>query len=683
MVDKAGPQWTGPAGESSGAPVAVYDTEVRVAERWTVAPQLTVHVDREEPADLAELAWRSVGGAEATVVFEEGMGAFRGYRRAVDGSLQEYRGIESRGGARPGELRKVRVRTFATEEAREDGAAIGGELRLVLDDGAGPVERVTWRDRQGAFASVALRTLPAALGTVPVAVNRVVASDEYQQAGEVAGNLLSPGPAKWLARKSTATLDFMLPEPTVVTAYRLTAGNDYRDRDPRDWRLRGSMDGLAWFTLDSQVGQSFPSRLQERGYDVANSTAYARYRLDISRNWGGLPETQLNRVELLTTDEPGVIGAVVPVSRVLASYEAAGFGEVAENVLRSDAGKWLGWPRPAWLEFHLPQPTAVTAYTLTSANDHCARDPKDWSLQGSLDGDTWVTLDRRTGETFSERFLVREFTVDNATPYPHYRLHVTDNDGDVHDVQLNRVQLLVKNDDRVFAGGDFVGVLRRSDGPAVSYRGKGVAGTTERRGPSMGDGKATMVPRTAERLDHLEPPRPEMVEPFGGGKGFRFKIRNVRIDGLGDAIRVRGGGSHEVSFEVLHDCPECGNAINQVIVGLAGEERAQASVWNGKQRSGGPVRVVNRGSDVAALAEDNPGPAEWVNVSCQIVVPDTPGTYSIRARYAQAYQGRVMTAEGRAMPQPEYQEVLGWWKVDRPEGPGPESAIGTIVVVGG
>jgi hypothetical protein len=39
-----------------------------------------------------------------------------------------------------------------------------------------------------------------------------------------------------------------------------------------------------------------------------------------------------------------------------------------------------------------------------------------------------------------------------------------------------------------------------------------------------------------------------------------------------------------------------------------------------------------------------------------------------------------MTAEGRAIPQPEYQDVLGWWKVDRPEGPGPESAIGTIVV---
>ncbi|MEV7211312.1 MULTISPECIES: hypothetical protein [unclassified Streptomyces] len=172
----------------------------------------------------------------------------------------------------------------------------------------------------------------------------------------------------------------------------------------------------------------------------------------------------------------------------------------------------------------------------------------------------------------------------------------------------------------------------------------------------------------------------EMVEPYGDGTGFRFKIRNVEIDGRADVVHVRGGGSHEVTFDLLHDCSECGNAVNQVIVGLAGQDRAQASVWNGKQRSGGGVKVVNPGTRVEALAEDNPGPAQWVNVTCDVVVPDKPGVYSVRARYAQAYQGRLMTVEGRALPQPEYQDVLGWWKVDRPEGPGPESTIGTIVV---
>jgi hypothetical protein len=207
------------------------------------------------------------------------------------------------------------------------------------------------------------------------------------------------------------------------------------------------------------------------------------------------------------------------------------------------------------------------------------------------------------------------------------------------------------------------------------------AGTERTAGRHLSPG--TLSPGAAKvmsRAATAKSPGAAMVEPYGGGTGFRFKIRNVAIDGQGDTVRVRGGGSHEVSFEVLHDCPECGNAVNQVIVGLAGQDRAQSSVWNGKQRSGGGAKVVNSGTDVAAVAEDNPGPAEWVAVSCDIVVPDGPGTYSVRARYAQAYQGRLMTAEGRAIPQPEYQDVLGWWKVDRPDGPGPGSAIGTIIV---
>lgn len=536
IVEPTYPYPTGPAGHLSGAPVAVYDTEVRVAERWAGAPQLMVRLDRGEPFELMELAWRSDGGAEATIVFEDGMRAFRGHRRAIDGSLQEYRGTEGGRRSGPGETRDLRVRTFVTEEVRENGRVISGELRLVLDDGGAPVERVTWRDRRGTFISVALRTAPAVRSTVPVAVDEVVASDEYEEAGEVAGHLLGPGPDKWLARESTATLDFVLSEPAVVTAYRLTAGNDYRDRDPRDWRLRGSMDGKTWFTLDSRVGQSFPERSQEREYAVVNSTAYPRYRLDIGRNWGGLPETQLNRVQLLTTDETGLIGTAVPVSRVVASHEYGAAGEVAGNVLRSDGGKWLAWPRPAWLEFHLPRPAAVTAYALTSANDHCARDPKDWLLQGSLDGDTWVTLDRRAGETFSERFLVREFTVANATPYPRYRLYVTDNEGDVREVQLTRVQLLVKNDDRFPALGEFFGILRRADGPAVGYRGKGVVEMTEPREP--GREAAAVVPSAAELGGVPAPtrspfamPTAEPTEPLSALEGYDgINLLTVRTD---------------------------------------------------------------------------------------------------------------------------------------------------------
>lgn len=105
------------------------------------------------------------------------------------------------------------------------------------------------------------------------------------------------------------------------------------------------------------------------------------------------------------------------------------------------------------------------------------------------------------------------------------------------------------------------------------------------------------------------------MEDFGKPQpGFRFKIKNVKINNQGNVITVSKGGEIPVTMELLHDSTSCANAVNQVIVGIGGEERAQLSVWNGKQRTGGTLKSVNPGTPVQALAEDNSGPTEWVRV---------------------------------------------------------------------
>lgn len=185
---------------------------------------------------------------------------------------------------------------------------------------------------------------------------------------------------------------------------------------------------------------------------------------------------------------------------------------------------------------------------------------------------------------------------------------------------------------------------------------------------------------TIARTPRLEPIPEVFTEPYGGGSGFRFKIRRVKINNQGKVVTVTKGGELPVTMEMLHDCESCGNAVNQVIVGLGGEKRAQLSVWNGKQRSGGPALVVNPGTSLAAPAEDNPGPAEWVKVYFTIRVPNRPGVYYLRARYAQDYQGNLLTREGLQSPQPPFEKVLGWWTVDRPSGPTSASNIGAIIV---
>ncbi|MGI5229749.1 ThuA domain-containing protein [Actinoallomurus sp. CA-142502] len=92
--------------------------------------------------------------------------------------------------------------------------------------------------------------------------------------------------------------------------------------------------------------------------------------------------------------------------------------------------KWLAHAKSGWVQAKAEKPVAVAHYALTSANDYPGRDPKDWTLQGSQDGKSWTDLDKRSGESFDQRFQTKEYTFKNTTEYAYYRLDVTANSGE-------------------------------------------------------------------------------------------------------------------------------------------------------------------------------------------------------------------------------------------------------------
>jgi predicted alpha-1,2-mannosidase len=115
--------------------------------------------------------------------------------------------------------------------------------------------------------------------------------------------------------------------------------------------------------------------------------------------------------------------------------------EVKENLVDgSSQSKWLTFHSTGWAAFTLSEPIAVVRYALTSANDAADRDPKDWTLSGSDDGQAWTELDHQTGQDFADRFQTKEYAVANTHAYLHYRLDVTANHGD-DIVQLAELQL--------------------------------------------------------------------------------------------------------------------------------------------------------------------------------------------------------------------------------------------------
>lgn len=82
------------------------------------------------------------------------------------------------------------------------------------------------------------------------------------------------------------------------------------------------------------------------------------------------------------------------------------------------------FPANFWAQLSFETAKIVGAYTMTSANDAEARDPKNWRLQGSNDGTNWTDLDVQTDILFTAYKQTKRFEFDNNTPYKHYRLRI-------------------------------------------------------------------------------------------------------------------------------------------------------------------------------------------------------------------------------------------------------------------
>ncbi|MFP5079792.1 ATP/GTP-binding protein [Pedobacter sp. JCM 36344] len=74
--------------------------------------------------------------------------------------------------------------------------------------------------------------------------------------------------------------------PAVANVYTLTSANDAHPRDPKSWRLEGSLNGTNWVQLDTRQDIDFSSYFETKLFDFPNTVAYGYYRLTILTNHG-------------------------------------------------------------------------------------------------------------------------------------------------------------------------------------------------------------------------------------------------------------------------------------------------------------------------------------------------------------------------------------------------------------
>jgi hypothetical protein len=107
---------------------------------------------------------------------------------------------------------------------------------------------------------------------------------------------------KWLQLGgSDLWLSYYFPEGRTIQHYTVTSGDDVPGRDPTDWRLEGSMNGVDWETIDTRQDIDFPQRRQQKGFQISNENAYSYYRFYIAAN-SGADAVQLQELEFIGLD---------------------------------------------------------------------------------------------------------------------------------------------------------------------------------------------------------------------------------------------------------------------------------------------------------------------------------------------------------------------------------------------
>ena len=81
------------------------------------------------------------------------------------------------------------------------------------------------------------------------------------------------------------------------------------------------------------------------------------------------------------------------------------------------------------------------AYGITASKSEPTRDPANWTLEGSNDGNTWTKIDTRSGETFSQRYATQFYTAETTKAFTTYRFTVTATGG-ADQIQIGELQLL-------------------------------------------------------------------------------------------------------------------------------------------------------------------------------------------------------------------------------------------------
>jgi hypothetical protein len=127
------------------------------------------------------------------------------------------------------------------------------------------------------------------------------ASDSANNAGNARRAFDRNSATQWFSNGVTGWLQYDLGHTETVQRYSVISSNNSVARDPKDWTLLGSNDGVTWQTLDAQNNQVSTWPYTLKNYPVPRPGAYRYYRLNITANNGDTTSTGLGEFGLFVS----------------------------------------------------------------------------------------------------------------------------------------------------------------------------------------------------------------------------------------------------------------------------------------------------------------------------------------------------------------------------------------------
>lgn len=234
--------------------------------------------------------------------------------------------------------------------------------------------------------------------------------------------------------------DIYTPIPVKVLGFSLLNA-DEAERDPQNVTLYAYDENGAETQLSNRA-LTFPARGSRLIYTVSTTKLSKHFRLMVNESAGSnvrIADFELYGAAIAEAGEAGFIApnTVDATAPGLANTELIGRINDGNRTTCYHAA----FTEPVSITITYGEPVSINAYGITASKSEPTRDPADWTLEGSNDGNSWTLLDSRSAQSFSNRYATQFYFAEAATAYSTYRFTVTATGG-ADQIQIGELQLL-------------------------------------------------------------------------------------------------------------------------------------------------------------------------------------------------------------------------------------------------